>query len=160
MLSVWTIISERPNNASSLRAAKWSGRHRLLHSIINSQVTCYFISDKFTGLNFSDAPKQTLQLFLGHVLRQIVDYQVSFTVLYHPRLYRRGAVVWNWRRAVARIVARWTVGQLRFHGSNNLLKRQERQMKTTRKLINTPGYYLLKKDALRTLKHLVEKTSF
>lgn len=54
------------------------------HSNANRCVTCYFVSNQFTGLNFSDAPKQTLELLLGHVLRQVVDYQVSFTVLYAP----------------------------------------------------------------------------
>lgn len=120
-------------------------------------LTCYFVSNEFTGLNFSDAPKQTLQFFLGHVLRQIVDYQVSFTVLYAPWLYRWGAVVWDCWRTVACVVASWPIGQLCFHGSNYLLKKQKKnQIKPYAHLTKNnklPDSYCKKKDALHTLKH-------
>ena len=97
--------------------------HRKTHALF--LITCYFVSNKFTRLNLPDATKQTLELFLSHVLRQIVDYQVGFTVLYAPRLHRGGAVVWDGGGTVARVVARRPVGQLCFHGSNYLLKRHK-----------------------------------
>lgn len=62
-----------------------------MHS--STAVTCDFVAHQFTRLNFSDTSKQALELLLSHVLRQIVHYQVSFTIFYASRLHRRGAVV-------------------------------------------------------------------
>lgn len=43
--------------------------------------TCDFVSHEFAGLDLSNAAEQTLQLLLSHVLREIVDDQIGFTVL-------------------------------------------------------------------------------
>lgn len=79
---------------------------------IKTWVTCDLVSDQFAGLDFSDAAKEALELLLGHVLRQVVDDQVSFAVVC-------GAISAN-DRAVRQAGSARTIGHLSFHGANYL----------------------------------------
>lgn len=44
--------------------------------------TCDFVPHDLAGLDVSDAAEQTLQLVRRHVLREVVDDQVGFAVVY------------------------------------------------------------------------------
>lgn len=78
--------------------------------------TCYLVSDQLAGLDLSNAAKQTFELFLGHVLRQIVDDQVGFAVVCGAI----GANDWT----VGQTGSAWTVGHLGFHGADYLLRKR------------------------------------
>lgn len=78
--------------------------------------TRYLVSDELAGFDLSDAPEQAFKLFLGHVLRQIVDDQVGFAVVC-------GAVGAD-DRAVRQTGSARTVGHLRFHGADYLLRKR------------------------------------
>lgn len=43
--------------------------------------TCDLVSNQFAGFNLADAAKQTAELFLGHVLGQVVDNQIGLAVI-------------------------------------------------------------------------------
>lgn len=74
--------------------------------------TCDFVSDQLAGLDLSDAAKQTLELLLGHILRQVVDDQVGLAVVCGP--------VGADDRAVRHAGSARTVGHLSFHGADYL----------------------------------------
>lgn len=83
--------------------------------------TSDFVSHKFARLDLSNAAEQTLELFLRHVLREVVHNQIGFTVLgVVGHLHRCRAVVGDTVGAVAGRTAR-PVGQLSLHGCNHLL---------------------------------------
>lgn len=83
--------------------------------------TSDFVSHELAGLDLSDAAEQTLELFLRHVLREVVHYQIGLTVLgVAGHLHWCRAVVGDTVGAVAGGTAR-PVGQLSLHGCNHLL---------------------------------------
>lgn len=45
-------------------------------------LTSHFVPNKFGRLHLTDAAKQTAQLILRHVLWQVIDYQVCFSIFW------------------------------------------------------------------------------
>lgn len=43
--------------------------------------TCDFVSNQLAGLNLANAAKEAAELFLGHVLGQVVDNEVCLAVV-------------------------------------------------------------------------------
>lgn len=54
--------------------------------------TCDFVSNQLAGLNLANAAKEASELFLGHVLGQVVDNEVCLAVVTRAAgLHGRGA---------------------------------------------------------------------
>lgn len=51
----------------------------LVHS---ARLTSHFVPNKFGRLHLTDAAEQTAQLILRHVLRQVIDYEVCFSIFW------------------------------------------------------------------------------
>lgn len=54
-------------------------------------ITCDFVSNQLAGLNFANAAEEAAELFLGHVLGQVVDDEVGLAVVIRAGLHGRGA---------------------------------------------------------------------
>lgn len=54
-------------------------------------ITCDFVSNQLAGLNLANAAKEAAELFLGHVLGQVVDDEVGLAVVIRAGLHGRGA---------------------------------------------------------------------
>lgn len=53
--------------------------------------TCDFVSNQLARLDLADAAKEAAELLLGHVLRQVIDDEVSLAVVIRAGLHGRGA---------------------------------------------------------------------
>lgn len=51
------------------------------HVVLCAIGTCDLVSNQFAGFNLADAAEQTAELFLGHVLGQVVDNQIGLAVI-------------------------------------------------------------------------------
>lgn len=105
--------ANRTSETSSQRsAAAVAARRRSRRG--GAKRTRYLVPDQLARLDLADAAEQTLELLLGHVLRQVVDDQVGFAVVC-------GAVGAD-DGAVGQAGSAWTVGHLGFHGADYLLR--------------------------------------
>lgn len=69
----------------------------------NTLHTCDFITNQLAGLDLADAPEQAPELLLGHVLGQVVHYEVRLAVVVRRAgLHGRGAAAAVIGRAVGR----------------------------------------------------------
>ena len=49
-------------------------------------LTLHFVADELSGVHLADAAEETVQLLLGHALRQVVDDEVGLGVFIVPHV--------------------------------------------------------------------------
>lgn len=83
-------------------------------------ITCDFVSNQLAGLNLANAAKEAAELFLGHVLGQVVDDEVGLAVVIRAAgLHGRGATAAVAGGPVGRARV-WPIRHLRLHVADYL----------------------------------------